>query len=233
MSLMTQPGCHCENRSANTRNGFYRIYLWWKGSTFSFDALRMFGSSSLLLTQILETGETVSLWVKLFTCSRVEHQRRERLTAKLNCLGLSNIQLQSAALKPRALIFPISFTGEIVLNAELKSTNSLLMWPFLFPRCAEPEWRSSGYGVFWVFLSFERLLVSVQAGRDVVFHVLRNQFLKTLHQDVDESHRAWTDMRVLTILSSNKLIKNIFSEKSIYSFKMQKKKKKKKQIRAD
>lgn len=66
--------------------------------------------------------------------------------------------------------------------------------------------------------------MSVQAGRDVIFYVLQNQFLKTLHQDVGESHRAQgTDMRVLTILSSNKLIKNMFSKLSTYSFKMHKK----------
>ena len=39
----------------------------------------------------------------------------------------SKIQLPSAVLKPRVISFPISFEGEIVLNAELKSTNSIPM----------------------------------------------------------------------------------------------------------
>lgn len=48
--------------------------------------------------------------------SGVEHQSRAGMP---NCLG-SNIQWQSVVLKP-------SFMGEIVLNPELKSTNSILM----------------------------------------------------------------------------------------------------------
>ena len=42
-------------------------------------------------------------------------------------IKVSNIQLQSAVLKPRVLNFPLSFLGEIVLNADWKSTKSILM----------------------------------------------------------------------------------------------------------
>ena len=44
----------------------------------------------------------------------------------------SNIQLQSVILKPRVFSFPVSSIGEIVLNAELKSTNSIVMYLFIF-----------------------------------------------------------------------------------------------------
>ena len=47
-------------------------------------------------------------------------------------------QLQSVP-KPRVLSLPISDVGEIVLNAELKSTNSILMELFLFSRCVKTE----------------------------------------------------------------------------------------------
>ncbi len=39
----------------------------------------------------------------------------------------SNIQFQSLELEPRVLNLPISFVGEIVLNTELNSANSILM----------------------------------------------------------------------------------------------------------
>ena len=80
-----------------------------------------------------------------------------------------------------------SFMGEIVLNAELKSTNSILM--LLFSRCAKTEWRTVEMA------SYVDLLVlyanwGVQAVWDVVFDVLENQFFKALHQNESECHRA-------------------------------------------
>lgn len=44
------------------------------------------------------------------------------MTANPNSLG-SNIQLQIVVLTPESGVFPVSFMGEIVFNAELKSTN--------------------------------------------------------------------------------------------------------------
>ena len=47
-----------------------------------------------------------------------------------------------------------------------------------------------GYGMRCGSLGSEGILLRVQAGRNVVFEVLENQFLKALHQDGVESHKA-------------------------------------------
>lgn len=39
------------------------------------------------------------------------------------------------------------------------------------------------YGILYVYAGTESMLVRDQAGREVVFDVLKNQFLKALHQD--------------------------------------------------
>ena len=56
----------------------------------------------------------------------------------------SNIQLQSVVLKPRLLSFSVSYMSEMILNAELKTTNSILMSLFLFSRCVKTEWKAVG-----------------------------------------------------------------------------------------
>ncbi len=48
----------------------------------------------------------------------------------------------------------------------------------------------SGDGVLCGSVGSEYKLVRVQAGWDVVFDVLENQFLKALHQNGGECHRA-------------------------------------------
>ncbi len=49
---------------------------------------------------------------------------------------------------------------------------------------------SSGAGILCGSAGSECKLVRVQTGRDVVLNVLENQFLKALHQDGGECHRA-------------------------------------------
>ncbi len=47
-----------------------------------------------------------------------------------------------------------------------------------------------GYNILCGSLGSECKLVRVQADWDVVFDVLKNQFLKALHQNGGECHRA-------------------------------------------
>ncbi len=65
---------------------------------------------------------------------RVEEERLPIRTDWGLFVMKSSIQLQRVVLMPRVFSFPISFMGEIVLKAELKSTNSILMWVLLFSR---------------------------------------------------------------------------------------------------
>ena len=51
----------------------------------------------------------------------------------------SNIQVTSVVLKPWVFSLPISFMGEIVLHAELKSTNSILIQ---LSRWVKTDWRA-------------------------------------------------------------------------------------------
>ncbi len=48
----------------------------------------------------------------------------------------------------------------------------------------------SGDGILCGSVGSECKLMRVQAGWDFVFDVLENQFLKALHQNVGECHRA-------------------------------------------
>ena len=59
---------------------------------------------------------------------RLREQRGSE-TTNLNCLLVrkSKVQFQSVVLKPRLLSLPVSFIEETVLNAELKSANSILI----------------------------------------------------------------------------------------------------------
>lgn len=41
------------------------------------------------------------------------------------------------------LSFPVSFMGETVMTAEVKSTNSIRMQLFLLSRCVKAEWRAA------------------------------------------------------------------------------------------
>lgn len=68
--------------------------------------------------------------------------------------------------------------GEIVLNAELKSTNSILMSCF-FPWYVKTE--DSGDVILSGSFGTKSKLMKVQAGWDLIFDVLDNQFLKALH----------------------------------------------------
>jgi len=67
-----------------------------------------------------------------------------------NCLGsvcVSNKQLQCVLLKTQRAKSAISFTGVgggVVLYADLKSTNTIVLEVMLFSRCVRAEWRAVG-----------------------------------------------------------------------------------------
>ncbi len=71
-------------------------------------------------------GLSTQPWGALVLNIRVEEERLPIGTDRGLFVRKSSIQLQRVVLMPRVFSFPVSFMGEIVLKAELKSTNSIL-----------------------------------------------------------------------------------------------------------
>ncbi len=84
----------------------------------------------------------------------------------------SRIQLQRELLRPSRLNLLMSCCGIIVLNAELKSMNSILTYESLFSRWVRARWRveeiASSVGAIWAVCKLERIECVGDAGFDVV-----------------------------------------------------------------
>ena len=90
------------------------------------------------------------------------------------CAGVNIVfERERAVLKPTVFSVRISFMGKIVLDTELKSTNSIL---FLFSRCVVPDiGQSSGWEVDFTAESLlrraKRVLNVFNISSSVVSHI--------------------------------------------------------------
>ena len=95
----------------------------------------------------------------------------------------TNIQLQSLVHNVSVVLsVPIGLMGDLTC-IELDVDKTLIL------KVCE-DWEGSGWGIPRGPVGSESILVRVQADREVVFDLLRNQFFKALHKDRNKCHTA-------------------------------------------